>query len=152
MFPKRRSATLRTKDTSALRCSFCDKAQDEVRRLIAGPQIYICYECVAVCADMIAEESERQRNAELPPPDPQPRGAEDVPSLTIVCALCRMPTLAGDLLWIRERGMLCPGVHQRNRSGCCRGTGAETVSGGEGGRQRRTIKNTSMFPRYCYEA
>lgn len=100
---------LRSNPTSTLRCSFCNQAQDEVRKLIAGPHVYICDECVAVCADMIAQESERQQHADLPPPEPQPRGSQDVPSLTVACALCRTATPAGDLLWIRERGMLCPG-------------------------------------------
>ena len=40
-----------------LRCSFCNKTQDQVRKLIAGPnQIYICDECVGVCGDILDEE------------------------------------------------------------------------------------------------
>ncbi len=39
------------------RCSFCGKGQDEVRRLIAGPEsVYICNECVALCNEIVAEE------------------------------------------------------------------------------------------------
>src|SRR3954466_7561189 len=39
------------------RCSFCNKGQDEVRRLIAGPnQVYICDECVQLCREIIEEE------------------------------------------------------------------------------------------------
>jgi len=37
-------------------CSFCGKSQDQVRKLIAGPTVYICDECVDLCNDMIAEE------------------------------------------------------------------------------------------------
>ena len=40
-----------------LYCSFCGKSQHEVRKLIAGPTVYICNECVEVCLDIIAEES-----------------------------------------------------------------------------------------------
>src|SRR5215207_5919933 len=37
-------------------CSFCGKSQDEVRKLIAGPTVYICDECIDLCDDIIAEE------------------------------------------------------------------------------------------------
>ena len=39
-----------------LHCSFCGKAQDEVKKLIAGPSVYICNECVDLCNDIIEEE------------------------------------------------------------------------------------------------
>lgn len=39
-----------------LRCSFCGKPQDQVRRLIAGPNVYICNECIELCKDIIEEE------------------------------------------------------------------------------------------------
>jgi ATP-dependent protease Clp ATPase subunit len=37
-------------------CSFCGKRQDEVRKLIAGPSVFICDECVTLCADICAED------------------------------------------------------------------------------------------------
>jgi len=40
-----------------LSCSFCGKAQDEVKKLIAGPAVYICDECIELCKDIIAEEA-----------------------------------------------------------------------------------------------
>ena len=43
-------------DRKSLRCSFCNKTQDQVRKLIAGPNVYICDECIAVCSDIIDEE------------------------------------------------------------------------------------------------
>ncbi len=46
-----------TKDTNgALRCSFCGKGQKEVKKLIAGPGVYICDECIDLCNDIIDEE------------------------------------------------------------------------------------------------
>jgi ATP-dependent Clp protease ATP-binding subunit ClpX len=42
-----------------LLCSFCGKSQDEVKKLIAGPSVYICDECIELCNDIIAEENER---------------------------------------------------------------------------------------------
>ncbi len=41
-----------------VRCSFCGRTQDEVKRLIAGPNAYICNECVDICADLVREEEE----------------------------------------------------------------------------------------------
>ena len=41
-----------------LYCSFCGKSQHEVRKLIAGPSVYICDECVELCNDIIREELE----------------------------------------------------------------------------------------------
>ena len=42
-----------------LSCSFCGKSQREVRKLIAGPTVYICDECIKLCNDIIAEENEK---------------------------------------------------------------------------------------------
>jgi ATP-dependent Clp protease ATP-binding subunit ClpX len=44
-------------------CSFCGKSQGEVKKLIAGPAVYICDECVALCNDIIAEEVEKEEAA-----------------------------------------------------------------------------------------
>ena len=44
-------------------CSFCGKSQGEVKKLIAGPAVYICDECVALCNDIIAEEVEQEEAA-----------------------------------------------------------------------------------------
>jgi ATP-dependent Clp protease ATP-binding subunit ClpX len=58
--------------TGKLVCSFCGKSQDEVRKLIAGPTVYICDECIELCNEIIAEECEqedhRKRGAALPKP------------------------------------------------------------------------------------
>ncbi|HCR85397.1 MAG TPA: ATP-dependent Clp protease ATP-binding subunit ClpX [Alphaproteobacteria bacterium] len=45
------------KDNSTLYCSFCGKSQHEVKKLIAGPTVFICNECVELCVDIIREES-----------------------------------------------------------------------------------------------
>ncbi len=45
-------------DTKQLRCSFCGKTQEQVKRLIAGPNVYICDECVELCSEIIEEELE----------------------------------------------------------------------------------------------
>ena len=45
---------------TVLHCSFCGKSQDEVRKLIAGPTVYICDECIGLCNEIIAEETEEE--------------------------------------------------------------------------------------------
>src|SRR3984885_10381115 len=46
-------------------CSFCGKSQHEVRKLIAGPSVYVCDECIALCNDIISEESQNEKSAAL---------------------------------------------------------------------------------------
>ncbi|HKX00980.1 MAG TPA: ATP-dependent Clp protease ATP-binding subunit ClpX [Methylomirabilota bacterium] len=48
-----------------LKCSFCGKSQNDVRKLIAGPTVYICDECIELCNDIIAEEWEEEKSREL---------------------------------------------------------------------------------------
>ncbi|MGN1349422.1 MAG: ATP-dependent protease ATP-binding subunit ClpX [Anaerovoracaceae bacterium] len=60
-------------DTKQLKCSFCGKSQDQVRRLVAGPGVYICDECIALCEDILREEFSEsdpvmEETAELPKP------------------------------------------------------------------------------------
>ena len=49
-------------DKREIRCSFCGRTQDEVKRIIAGPGAYICNECVEICADLIADEIEQEQD------------------------------------------------------------------------------------------
>ena len=46
-----------------LYCSFCGKSQHEVRKLIAGPSVFICDECIDLCNDIIREEAQGDPNA-----------------------------------------------------------------------------------------
>ena len=46
----------KTEDMNNLHCSFCGKTQDQVKKLIAGPNVYICDECIDLCSDIIEEE------------------------------------------------------------------------------------------------
>lgn len=52
-------------DKKQLKCSFCGKSQDQVRRLIAGPGVYICDECIELCSEIIAEEFEEDVELDL---------------------------------------------------------------------------------------
>jgi ATP-dependent Clp protease ATP-binding subunit ClpX len=58
-------------DNEVLRCSFCNKDQNDVRKLIAGPTVFICDECVEVCNDIIADDNRfenRGQRSQLPVP------------------------------------------------------------------------------------
>jgi ATP-dependent Clp protease ATP-binding subunit ClpX len=53
-------------------CSFCGKSQDEVRKLIAGPTVYICDECIDLCNDIIAEECDQEEGLSSTSSVPKP--------------------------------------------------------------------------------
>lgn len=76
------------------RCSFCNKSQREVLKLIAGPNVYICDECVDICNQIVAE--------------PRKDAPTEGPMLTAWCALCRRPIDAEPALLVEKRGVLCP--------------------------------------------
>src|SRR4026209_1736450 len=55
-----------------LRCSFCGKSQNEVKKLIAGPTVYICNECIDICNEIITDDQQAESVATRPPlPKPQ---------------------------------------------------------------------------------
>ncbi len=60
-----------------LRCSFCGKSKDSVRKFISGPSVYICNECIALCNEILAEDEEREV-AEAITQVPIPREIKDV--------------------------------------------------------------------------
>jgi ATP-dependent Clp protease ATP-binding subunit ClpX len=63
--------TTNTAKPEGLRCSFCGKTQDEVKKLIAGPGVYICDECIRLCDEIIAEDDKETLGdfAESPKPE-----------------------------------------------------------------------------------
>jgi ATP-dependent Clp protease ATP-binding subunit ClpX len=80
-------------DTAIVRCSFCRKSQEHVRKLIAGPSVHICDECVDTCAEIMRDEG----RFTAPPPVHDGSLAKDAPQVGLTgpavrCALCRMPT------------------------------------------------------------
>jgi len=91
-----------------LRCSFCNKRENDVAKLIAGPSVFICDECIAVCNDIIAAdvnaaaEAGKQNPADI---------VQAVPlaGLSVQCSLCRMPIDVAEGLMIPNRGILCVG-------------------------------------------
>jgi hypothetical protein len=91
-------------ESVTMRCSFCQKAKPEVRKLIAGPNVFICDECVEICVVIIANDAEAQNR-------PVGRTLEVTlrafPSQTDVCVLCGKRTPLAELLPVENRGSLC---------------------------------------------
>jgi hypothetical protein len=88
-----------------LHCSFCNKSQDDVRRLVAGPGVFICNECVQVCVDIIAEDRRNTGAVE----DYGAVVSPEAPrwSATARCMMCHMPVVLEELLTVESRGVLC---------------------------------------------
>lgn len=78
-----------------LRCSFCNKPQRLVKRLIAGPNVYICDECVDVCLGILN--------------DGRDEVAAPLVAATNACSVCNIRVADTESLPIGARGLLCPG-------------------------------------------
>lgn len=52
-------------EKKSIRCSFCGKNQEQVKRLIAGPNVYICNECIALCKDIVGEDDDFEQEQEV---------------------------------------------------------------------------------------
>jgi ATP-dependent Clp protease ATP-binding subunit ClpX len=61
-----------------LQCSFCGKSQRDVKKLIAGPGVYICNECIDLCNDIIVEEQAKEASTEAPVKIPKPSEIKNV--------------------------------------------------------------------------
>jgi ferredoxin len=107
---------IRKSNTSAgeiLRCSFCNKTQNDVRKLIAGPAVFICDACVEVCVDIITD-LERVQPTQPTPEDLATRErlrvkVQSLPHNTVSCNLCGAQVSPEDVLSIEDRGVLCGG-------------------------------------------
>ena len=84
-----------------LRCSFCDKTQHQVRKLVSGPSANICDECVDICVDVISDDT--------PPAEPPTDGTSRPTWLSAACSLCGIVAPLADALTVNRRGILCPG-------------------------------------------
>ncbi len=90
-----------------LRCSFCDKTQMDVLKLVAGPNVNICNECIDICVDILSEarKDQPQRDRDRPAEDEQSWAR----SSAWACALCRMPVAVAEAIVVENRGLICPG-------------------------------------------
>lgn len=94
-------------DEPPLRCSFCNKTQADVRKLVAGPSAFICNECVDVCVDIMRGTNDEPPREVLVPAAP---GLSDA-NVVVTCTLCSLPVPRAEALAVAGRGFLC--------AGCC---------------------------------
>jgi hypothetical protein len=99
MFGRRRRPEDDESDSRLFRCSFCNKSQKEVRKLIAGPAVYICDECVNICVDVVNRDSHEETS-----PSEQ---AADTGRQSVICGLCKLDTLLSSALILPGRGAVC---------------------------------------------
>ncbi len=89
----------RKEKVEILRCSFCNKSQRDVAKLIAGPAVYLCNECLEICNQIVAEDKILNPGEAAGPTVVQaPEDPVDVP---VRCRLCQM-------LWPRDRCVAFP--------------------------------------------
>ena len=62
---------------STLECSFCGASQDQVRKLIAGPGVYICDQCIDLCNDIIQDEVDEDKGSVKSTKIPRPKEIKD---------------------------------------------------------------------------
>ena len=84
------------------RCSFCRKSQHEVKKLIAGPDVHICDECVGLCKDILAEDSARDEASPSGQPGPSPPPAPNSERLLQICRALSTAAHTMRRIWIIE--------------------------------------------------
>jgi ClpX C4-type zinc finger len=105
-----------------LRCSFCGKNEKDVRKLVAGPAVFICDECVQICVDVMkddtrgsagqddtpqAQEARARAAAERLNRDDVAAPSVEVPAWHVRCPLCEIIVPTEGAIPITGRGVLC---------------------------------------------
>src|SRR5712692_8623865 len=82
-------------------CSFCGKSQFDVRKLIAGPTVYICDECIDLCNDIIAEECDQEEELRA--------AARPIASVDASpwCLACRLQKPTAEITTVPGLGLVC---------------------------------------------
>ena len=110
--------------TESLRCTFCNKMQEDVRVLIAGPTAYICDECIDICLDIIGEARSGVDHDDAPATDEELEARAratierlehaaaaqvdpKVPAWHVRCSLCEIIVRTEKAIPIHGRGVLC---------------------------------------------
>ena len=84
-------------------CSFCGKGQNEVRRLIAGPSVHICDECVKLCSGIVAAEAD-PADAKSIASAARAKSKEDR-----LCGICMEPRETDELIFLPHAAYMCAG-------------------------------------------
>jgi hypothetical protein len=98
---KKRGRATDSPPEAVLRCSFCNLSQRDVKKLIAGPTVYICNECVEICQNIIAEDATLADSGKKPPNPPAPSESE------ATCVLCRQVREKESMIYVLDRGLIC---------------------------------------------
>ena len=91
-------------ESKLLTCSFCGKNQQEVRKLIAGPSVHICDECVKLCGGIIAEELEVAKSG-----SPKLKKAAGDSKEERLCGICMEPRETDELIFLPHAAYMCAG-------------------------------------------
>jgi len=83
-----------------IKCSFCGKTKNAVRIIIAGPNVYICDECIDLCNDILVQKISNYKN-------PLKKEFQNISIGDISCAFCNMPAQNTEYVIIPDRGPLC---------------------------------------------
>jgi hypothetical protein len=97
-FWKRRRTAIASSSEVGLRCSFCNLSQRDVKKLIAGPSVYICNECVEICQHIVAEDAVLAASDDRPAPPPETQAT---------CVVCRQLREKENMIYVAERGLIC---------------------------------------------
>lgn len=77
-------------------CSFCGKSQSEARKLIAGPSVHICDDCVDLCKNIVLQEAETD-------------GAKSTPAEHRLCGICMEARESDELIFLPHAAYMCAG-------------------------------------------
>ena len=105
MFWKRKPSSKRREYQPLKRCSFCNKSQRDVEKLIAGPKVYICCQCVDICRDILNEN--RIIDAGKTPEELERDRRLVESGVAMLCALCSQLKELAELVQVPERGWVC---------------------------------------------
>jgi hypothetical protein len=83
-------------------CSFCGKDQTEVRKLVAGPSVHICDECVELCSNIITEETDGGEKFEA-------KSAKAKAKENRLCGICMEPRETDELIFLPHAAYMCAG-------------------------------------------
>jgi hypothetical protein len=91
-------------DSKNLICSFCGKNQQEVRKLITGPSVHICDECVNLCSGILSEEMESAKGSRTHARSEQGGAKEER-----LCGICMEPRETDELIFLPHAAYMCAG-------------------------------------------
>jgi hypothetical protein len=94
--------------SEVLNCSFCKKSQQDVKKLIAGPNVYICDECVDICNHVLAENILLEDAGKEPGNSERAAAHAPIQLAAGRCSLCHCQFPTNQLVLVPERGAVCP--------------------------------------------